>query len=109
MGVQHYQSKSGANGGVLTARRFDVPGEPESLSATQITQLRREVLGVSQRLFAGLLSVAPQTVHAWEQGLRTPSGMALRLLNLARKHPKSLRLLIAERANGKKRNGGELA
>ena len=61
-----------------------------------VRAIRRGVLNVSQALFARLLNVAPQTVHAWEQGRRRPSGPALRLLWLARRDPSSLERLLHE-------------
>jgi putative transcriptional regulator len=82
---------------MLTARHFDVPGEPETMSPVQIARLRRDVLGVSQRIFAGMMNVAAQTVHAWEQGVRRPCGSALRLLCLAQQDPGAFRSLVERR------------
>ena len=42
-------------------------------------------LNVSQPVFAGLLYVAKDTAAKWEQGIRKPSGSALRLLEIAEK------------------------
>lgn len=92
---------------ILTARRFGVSELPQALSAQEIATLRRRVLGVSQRLFADLLSVAPQTVHSWEQGDRKPSGMALRLLNLAAQHPGSFKSLLRRRMNNNGHRQGD--
>jgi putative transcriptional regulator len=50
----------------------------------------RERLNVSQPVFAALLNVPLTTARSWEQGKRTPSGAALRLLHLARRSPKIL-------------------
>ena len=47
-------------------------------------------LNVSQPVFAGLLYVAKDTVAKWEQGIRKPSGSALRLLEIAEKQPQVL-------------------
>jgi DNA-binding transcriptional regulator YiaG len=84
-------------GRLQTARRFDVPHPLDVLASREIKQLRVEVLGVSQRIFAGLLNVAVQTVHAWEQGGRKPSGVALRLLHVARERPETLKGLVTSR------------
>ena len=50
----------------------------------------RQVLNVSQPVFAALLNVPVATARSWEQGRRKPSGAALRLLDLARQRPKIL-------------------
>jgi DNA-binding transcriptional regulator YiaG len=73
--------------GIKTAREVRVQSEDEWLTPDKIAAIRVERLGVSQVLFAGLLNVAPQTIHAWEQGLRRPSAMATRLLLLANDYP----------------------
>lgn len=49
----------------------------------QISQLRKQRFGVSQPVFASLLSVTVSTVRAWEQGQKSPSGAARRLLEVA--------------------------
>ena len=54
-----------------------------------IQKLRR-ALGVSQVAFASMLNVPVVTAVSWEKGRRSPSGAALRLLELARKHPEVL-------------------
>lgn len=47
-------------------------------------------LNVSQPVFAELLYVSKATATKWEQGLRKPSGSALRLLEIAEKQPEVL-------------------
>ena len=58
-----------------------------SLSAGDIGAIR-ERLRVSQPVFASLLNVPLATARSWEQGTRSPSGAALRLLELFRRTPK---------------------
>lgn len=53
----------------------------------QISQLRKQRFGVSQPVFAALLSVTVSTVRAWEQGQKSPSGAARRLLEVAAMAP----------------------
>ncbi len=72
---------------IRTLRRFDVADAPATISPEEIVHIRKNVLGVSQHLFAKILNVALQTVHAWEQGTRRPSGSALRLLKLTERNP----------------------
>ena len=50
----------------------------------------RESLGVSQTVFAGFLNVPARTVISWENSQRRPSGAALKLLDIAEKHPEAL-------------------
>ena len=50
----------------------------------------REQLAVSQAVFARLLNVPKVTEISWEKGSRTPTGAALRLLDLVRKKPNIL-------------------
>ncbi len=95
-----------SNASILTARRFIASESVDAMTAGQIAHFRRNTLGISQRLFAGLLNVAPQTVHAWEQGGRTPSGMALRLLSIAKMHPETFRALVKSRTGRKRSPGG---
>lgn len=53
----------------------------------EISQLRKQRFGVSQPVFAALLSVTASTVRAWEQGQKSPSGAARRLLEVAAMAP----------------------
>ena len=53
-------------------------------------QVIRERLGLSQAVFAQVLNSSPETVKAWEQGKRTPEGIALTLLQIADEHPQAL-------------------
>lgn len=55
----------------------------------EIAEVRR-ALNVSQAVFARLLNEPTVTAVSWEKGRRKPSEAALRLLQVARKHPKTL-------------------
>jgi putative transcriptional regulator len=46
----------------------------------------REQNHVSQPVFARYLNTSESTVEKWETGAKTPSGMALKLLTVVRKH-----------------------
>ncbi len=64
-------------------RKFDLLylAEVKKLSASQIKKLRlREK--VSQPVFASCLNISAATVKKWEQGEKSPSGSALKMLNL---------------------------
>jgi putative transcriptional regulator len=70
----------------LRATARELP-EARFWGKAQIAALRRERFGVSQPVFASYLSVKVATVRAWEQGQKTPSGAARRLLELAEIEP----------------------
>jgi putative transcriptional regulator len=67
----------------ITMREFDrlclTPVHP--LTPHEIQTLRKRAK-VSQAVFAAYLNTSPSTVQKWEIGEKTPSGMALKLLNL---------------------------
>jgi putative transcriptional regulator len=73
---------------VVTARQAAV--RPPHRYGSRRIQRIRERLGLSQRVFAGILNASPETVRAWEQGKRQPEGMALALLEVADRHPEAL-------------------
>ena len=56
---------------------------PPPLSALQIRALRRQ-LKVSQPVFAAFLNTTPSTIVQWESGKKRPSGMGLKLLQIAK-------------------------
>ena len=68
-------------------REFDeaclTPAAP--LMPTQIKKIRLSN-HVSQPVFARYLNTSPSTVQKWETGAKQPSGMALKLLNVVKKH-----------------------
>jgi putative transcriptional regulator len=55
-------------------------------SGSRIVRLRAR-LALSQTVFAKALNVSPETVRSWEQEKRAPDGAALRLLQVAERHP----------------------
>jgi putative transcriptional regulator len=77
-------------GKTLTTRDVEIPDPPAEMSAREIATFRKKKLRVSQRVFAGILNASPNTVHAWEQGRKKPSGIALRLLRLIQSCPEIL-------------------
>jgi DNA-binding transcriptional regulator YiaG len=62
---------------------------PSAPHGERVRWLRRR-LDVSQREFAEMLNVSVGTVRAWEQGLRSPDGASLRLLDIAEHQPEAL-------------------
>lgn len=57
----------------------------ESLAPEAIAKLR-EVIGVSQAVLAAYLNVGVTTVSQWERGERRPTGTALKLLSVIKRH-----------------------
>lgn len=78
-----------SRGEQINARTTVLPAPPEPLSQEEIIKLR-EQFNCSQAVFARLLNVSVKTLQAWEQGVRTPSDAALKLLTVARNHPEAL-------------------
>ncbi len=66
-----------------------VPIKLKPLPPSDIKRIRTH-LGVSQAAFAALLNVPRNTAISWENGVRKPSGAALKLLSLVRQKPEIL-------------------
>ena len=60
---------------------------------TSIAVEARNKVGLSQSAFAELLGVSKRTLQEWEQGRKQPSGAAKTLLQIALRHPETLREL----------------
>src|SRR5260370_17640922 len=75
--------------------------KPSAFAPMRIRSIRKR-LNVSQPVFAELLYVSKATACKWEQGLRKPSGSALRLLEIAEKQPK---VLVEGRINNQPADG----
>lgn len=68
-----------------TMREFDVGClTPPRMTPGQIKAVRKR-LGVSQPVLAAHLGTTASTVIQWESGMKRPSGMGLRLLDIASK------------------------
>ncbi len=80
--VEHARGKK-----KLRVSTLEIPGPAKVWRKNQIAQIRKQRFGVSQPVFASFLSVTVSTVRAWEQGQKTPSGTARRLLELAEIEP----------------------
>ena len=59
-----------------------------------IKNLRQECFHLSQPEFAALLNVKLPTVRSWEQGQKSPSGSAARLLEVFMKSPDVIKKLL---------------
>jgi len=70
----------------LTCWQLKLNLQPTPYNA-DLVKKTREVLGVSQTLFARFLGVSPKTVRSWEQGINIPSSMACRFMDVIRRDP----------------------
>ncbi|ANK76690.1 transcriptional regulator (plasmid) [Ensifer adhaerens] len=70
-----------------TMRTFDETclSIPQEMTPAEIKALR-ENNHVSQPVFARYLNTSGSTVQKWETGAKRPSGPALKLLSIVRKH-----------------------
>ena len=73
----------------LTSKVIRLPDPIMEMSPAQIRGIRTS-LKVSQTVFAAILNVPAKTAISWESGLRRPSRAALRLLDIAKRHPEVL-------------------
>ncbi len=63
----------------LTVRTYKAEFTPRAYGREDVRRVR-DLLGMSQVVFAAFLGVDPNTVRSWEQGKRPPSAMARRFL-----------------------------
>jgi len=65
---------------------------PEPISGMSPAQIKkiRSSFNVSQAVFAAILNVPTKTAISWESGSLRPSRAALRLLDVAKRHPEVL-------------------
>jgi putative transcriptional regulator len=73
----------------LRTTRMKLPKPAPAVSAKDVEKIRAR-LKVSQPVFAAILNVPTVTAVSWEKGRRSPSGAALRLLEIVKKHPEIL-------------------
>lgn len=76
-----------------TVRTVRVVPEPGRYNAAGV-QRARELVGVSQAIFARMLGVSPALVRAWECGQRKPAPIARRMLDLIRADPAAWRAMV---------------
>lgn len=75
-----------ADGRQVTAREVRADLGPPFFDAAAVRSIR-ESLGASQAAFALFVGASTGTVSAWEQGRRSPSGIAARFLDEIRRKP----------------------
>lgn len=67
--------------------------DPAPYAAADVRRAR-ELVGVSQPVFAQMLGVSAALVRSWECGQRKPAPIARRLLDLVRSNPAAWRKMI---------------
>jgi DNA-binding transcriptional regulator YiaG len=77
----------------FTVRTVTVPDEPKTYGANAV-RATRDMIGVSQPIFAHLLGVSAMLVRAWEQGQRVPALWARRLLDEVNRDPRHWRDML---------------
>jgi len=75
---------------VRTVRAVPEPGSYDSATVRKT----RELVGVSQPVFARMLGVSAALVRSWECGQRKPAPIARRLLDLIRANPSNWRAMV---------------
>jgi len=70
-------------------KKMGVKIDPVIITADEIQTIRK-TLRLSQSVFSKLLNVSLSSVRQWEQGIRTPSGSTMVLLELLQREPKLL-------------------
>ncbi len=70
-------------------KKMGVKIDPVVITANEIQAIRK-TLRLSQAVFAKLLNISLSSVRQWEQGIRTPSGSTMVLLELLQREPKLL-------------------
>jgi putative transcriptional regulator len=75
--------------GVAYLRGEADPAVPHFAGEPDPREIRAR-MGLTQEEFAETLYISVKTLRNWEQGRREPSGPAMRLLQIAAKHPEVL-------------------
>lgn len=71
----------------FTCRQIKLDLRPTSYNP-ELVKTTRQLLKISQTLFAHFLGVSPKTVRSWEQGINRPSPMACRFMDEIRRFPR---------------------
>jgi putative transcriptional regulator len=79
----------------LNSNKRELPKAAPKWSPAKIRYLRVDICNLSQPIFAALLNVTTATVRSWEQGRKSPSGAALRLLQIVENDNQAIEKLVA--------------
>jgi putative transcriptional regulator len=78
------------------------PARAYSVADPDVAEVR-EIYGLSQTKFAGLLGISVRTLQNWEQRRRKPEGPARVLLRVAARHPEAVLDVVKEESKRKLR------
>lgn len=87
----------GSSPGKLTIRKVRLMLQPTDYSP-ELVKTTRQILGVSQAVFAKFIGVSSNAVQAWEQGGNPATGAAARLMDEIRLNPEYWRKRLLESA-----------
>ena len=65
------------------------PARITKLEKNEVTEIRQK-LNLTQTQFATAFGISVSTLRNWEQGHRNPTGPAVTLIKVARRHPKAI-------------------
>jgi putative transcriptional regulator len=80
-GMEALERIGAVDGATMREFRADLLPKPPKYTPRKIQSVRRKY-DISQNVLAVLMNVNVSTIQKWEQGQKTPSGMAARLLQL---------------------------
>lgn len=83
------ESLAHARGELLTLKTVSHLEAPPEIAPATLVALRTET-SMSQAVFARLLSTSTKTVQSWEQGKRSPSPAARRLIHILAVEPEAM-------------------
>jgi len=83
-------------------RGTTAPSRAFSVADPDVSEVR-EIYGLSQTKFAGLLGISVRTLQNWEQRRRRPEGPARVLLRVAARHPEAILDVVQEESKRKLR------
>jgi putative transcriptional regulator len=86
---EHREALQGKRKLTMRTTTLELARPAPTLRSRDISAIRAQ-LGVSQPVFAAILNVPVATARSWEQGTRSPSGAALRLLELVHRQPHTI-------------------
>ncbi len=79
----------------FTCRKVEFRLEPQPYEPSKV-KATRDLLRVSQRIFATFLGTSIKTIQAWEQGISAPNKMACRFMDQIRRDPEYWRETLRE-------------
>jgi putative transcriptional regulator len=71
----------------LNSRSRELPAPAPEFRKSEIKDIRKKILHMTQEEFAQVLNVAVATIRSWEQGVRRPEKASNRLLQILKQNP----------------------